>query len=99
MSNKIKCFFKKYRKGFLTGIVASIFIVSMMLVADVSASYGAGLKEQELSLKYEERDFLINHLTEWIFIEYKIKYEESPYYNFYDVVEKANDIMDEHYQR
>lgn len=90
----------KYRKGFIVGIVLSLFMVLSMNALNMTAHYAMGLKEIELTKYYQSRDTVIDSKTGIVFNEYmqnhkEIPNEEMPYYK--KVVNEANEIMKQYY--
>ena len=90
----------QYRKGFVVGIVLSLFMVLSMNALNMTAHYAMGLKEAELTKYYQARDTIIEDKSAMVFNEYITNHKngttaEAPIYN--NIVAEANEIMKQYY--
>lgn len=90
----------QYRKGFVVGIVLSLFMVLSVNALNMTAHYAMGLKEAELTKYYQARDTIIEDKSAMVFNEYITNHKndttaEAPIYT--NIVAEANEIMKQYY--
>ncbi len=91
---------QKYKAGFAIGIGVSLVIVIIMMSLNHTAVYAMEIKEVELEKYYESRDLLIEQKSYLIFYEYIENHKDDTEVilkTYPDIVNEAEEIMDEYY--